>query len=95
MIAAGIVTVAWTSSVLVMFGRMWRKMIVTSLAPFATAARTKSSSRSASVSPRAIRMKPGAAPIAERDRRVQERRPEDRRQADREDQEREGEQRRP
>ena len=40
MIAAGIVTVACTSSVLVMFGRMCLKMIVASFAPLATAAGT-------------------------------------------------------
>src|SRR5581483_7109019 len=39
-IASGIVTVACTSSVLVMFGRMCLKMIVASLAPFAIAAGT-------------------------------------------------------
>ena len=40
MIAAGIVSVACTRSVLVMFGRMWRPMITASFAPLATAART-------------------------------------------------------
>ena len=39
-IAPGIVSVAWTRSVLVMFGRMWRKMIVRSVAPLAIAAGT-------------------------------------------------------
>ena len=40
MIAAGIVTVACTISVEIMFGKMWREMIEASLAPFAIAART-------------------------------------------------------
>jgi hypothetical protein len=40
MIAAGIVIVACTSSVLVMFGRMCRPRMTASFAPLATAART-------------------------------------------------------
>ena len=40
MIAAGIVTVACTSRVLIMFGTMWRRRMIRSEAPFAIAART-------------------------------------------------------
>ena len=46
-----------------MFGRMCRNTIVASPAPLATAAGTKSASRSASVSPRVIRTSPGTPAI--------------------------------
>ncbi len=92
MIAAGIVTVAWTSSVDVMFGTMWRED------DRHVAGAVRDRGAHVVLLPERQHLaardadEAGRGADAERDRRVEERRPEDRREPDREDQERKREQ---